>query len=398
MKKLLKYNNRKGVFSHIQLAILALVAIIIFSLFLYKAYVNISEKMGVQSCKNSIAAHSLVATGSFSEIFTDIKCPTREITIKNPNKAYEIIAEDMHRCWYIWDQGEGQYFKGDGNFCHICSVYQFGDKGQEVKGLINYLANNDVKVKYVGEVPGIKYIDYFQGYSSPNADRKVDADIQGLTDIDVIDTSQRYATIFVYASGKDAIDKMLEGGKRATAVTGLALFGTAGTTGALAVGHVGMAAATASMVASAGTVAAGTATGTGLATTTITIFSATGEAVSTVATIATTGGYATTAGGILVPLSSAAGTAAVEAGAAAAGGAVAGGAAAGSAVLGITPVGWVAIGIGVLALTGYGVYTLLDVPDPEWIAYIAFRPYNADELKALNCEQLAVNQMSNVGR
>jgi len=341
MRKSFK-NNRRGIFSQVQLAILALVAIIIFGLFVYKAYTSLSERMSVQSCKDSIAAHSLVAQGSFSEIFTDIKCPTREITIKKLSKTNEIIAEDMHRCWYIWGQGTGQYFKGEGNFCHVCSVYQFGDKRQQITGLYNYLATNDVQVKYVGETPGIKYIDYFQGYSTPNADRKVDQDIGVPVELDTIDTSERYATIFVYASGKDAIDKMLEG-ERANTGVGLALFGIVGS--GASHGAAGLAAA------------ASTAATTTEVTTTL----ATAEFILEYTTVTTT---AATTG----------------------------------TLLSITPLGWTLIGVGVLVLTGAGVYMLLDTPDPEWVAYIAFRPYNADELKALNCDQMVVNQMSNVGR
>jgi hypothetical protein len=359
MSEIMKYSikkkiYRKGFLSHVQFAILAMVALIIFSLFLYKAYTNISEKMSVQSCQNSIAAHSLVAKGSFSEIFTDIKCPTREITIKKLSKTNEIIAEDMHRCWYIWGRGKGQYFQGDGNYCYICSVYQFGDKGQEVKGLTNYLANNDVKIKYAGEVPGIRYIDYFQGYSTPNADYDIKSTIQVPVEIDVINTSERYATIFVYASGKDAIDKMLEGGKRTTAVTGMALFGTVG--GAGAIGAAGLAAK---------------------ATTTAYFWTFTTAYGTYAAPLSVTAVEAATAigAGTSITTVTTAGT-----------------------VLGLTPVGWAIAGVAVVGVAGYGIYLLLDNPDPKWASYVAFRPYNADELKALSCDQVVVNQMSNVGR
>jgi len=326
----------------IQLAIVATAAILILIVFLYKAYSNISEKMAVQDCKNSITAHSMIAQGSFSEIFTDIKCPTREITIKKLDKTNEIIAEDMHRCWYIWGQGKGQYFEGEGNFCHICGIYEFSEKGKEVDGFMTYLANNDVKVKYAGENRGVKYIDYFQGYSTPNADRKVDESFQDISYLDTLNTSSTYATIFVYASGKDAIDKILESGGRTTAVTGLAMFGLAGKVGSSAAGKIGLAA-----------IKAGTRK-----TVTWTVTNVVRSTVS---------------------------TAVVDAGITS------------GAVLGVTPFGWAVIGTGVVVITGAGIYMLLDTPDPEWVSYIAFRPYNADELRALGCEQMVVNQMSNVG-
>ena len=340
LKKNNKNINRKGFASTLQIALLSIAVILVLGLFLYNAYTSLKDKMAIQSCKDSISAHSLVAKGSGSNIFTDIKCPTNEITIKDLKKTNEIIAEDMHRCWYIWNEGNGQYFKGDGTFCQICSIYQFGDKKQEVHGLIEYLINNNVEVKYAGEVPGVKYVDYFQGYSTPNANKKVSTIPQDISYLDTLNTSQKYATIFVFASGKDAIAKMLENGKRTTAITGLALFGVAG--GAGSIGAAGLA-------------AAGSTAGGELAI------------VSTIATeFGTISIYGTTA-------------------------------ATTGTFLAVTPIGWVIVGAGIVALVGHGIYTLIDVPNPEWVSYIAFRPYNADELNSLGCEKLDVNQMSNAG-
>ncbi|MGV8172503.1 MAG: hypothetical protein ACP5OA_07475, partial [Candidatus Woesearchaeota archaeon] len=175
---------------------------------------------------------------------------------------------------------------------------------------------------------------------------------------DTIDTSERYATIFVYASGKDAIDKMLEGGKRTAGITGLAMFGILGGTGS----------ATAAAAASAATTTAYVMTWTTVDG--IPMLWPISAAYATAQ-----GGVGATVGTMTIAATTTTGT-----------------------VLSITPVGWVVIGTIAVAATGYGIYMLLDTPDPEWVAYIAFRPYNADELKALNCDQMVVNQMSNVGR
>jgi hypothetical protein len=210
----LKKNN-KGIANDVQVGILAIVALLIFSFFLYHEYTVLKDKMALQSCKNSIEAHSFVASASSSEIFTDIKCPTSEITIRNLKQAKPTIAEDMHRCWYIWGEGKGQYFEGDGVFCHICSIYQFGDKGKTVDGFMQYLATQNIQVKYPGDTQGLSYQDYFQGYSTAHSAQWMkENNPQGLAEADVLNTSQKYATIFMYVSGKTSIDKMLEGGGR----------------------------------------------------------------------------------------------------------------------------------------------------------------------------------------
>jgi hypothetical protein len=227
--------HRKGFIDNTTLAILAVATIIVFSVFVYKAYINFRDKMTIQSCKNSVEAHTVIATRTAREMFTDIKCPTKDIIIKDNRKAKDIIAEDMHRCWYIWGQGTGQYFQGSGTFCQVCGIYQFGDKEQQVNGFMNYLGTQPIKVKYAGDIQGTTYADYFAGVSTPKSAQMVKMNVATLSDVDYINTSQRYATIFVYASGKKFIQQAMEGGGRSTLGT-VGMFGLLGGTAAVGVG------------------------------------------------------------------------------------------------------------------------------------------------------------------
>jgi hypothetical protein len=210
-------HNKKGMFSDIQMAILAVAAIIILVIFANKVYVGMKEKLMTSSCKDSIEAHRILASTTDGEFFSDIKCPTKEIRIKSLKTAKETIAEDMHRCWYIWNKGDGRYFEGEGTFCHICSVYRFQEPERKVEGMAKYLATASIKVKYPGDRPGISYMDYFQGFETPNSAKLVSqSSYNNIESSDYLNTSQRYATIFVYASGKTAITTMLEGGGKST--------------------------------------------------------------------------------------------------------------------------------------------------------------------------------------
>ena len=51
---------RKGQITDMQIAIIAIVAAVILTIFLHSVYVSWTEKLNVQSCKNSIEAHSLI--------------------------------------------------------------------------------------------------------------------------------------------------------------------------------------------------------------------------------------------------------------------------------------------------------------------------------------------------
>jgi hypothetical protein len=233
---MLKRFRRKGFSSSILFAILAIAAGIVMSIFLYGAYITLRDRMAVQSCRDSITAHSFISSTSVQQIFTDIKCPTREITIKNIKDTNPTIAEDMHRCWYEWGQGNGEYFQGDGVFCHICSIYAFSDKGQKVDGFIRYLQDTPIKVKYAGDIPGTTYSAYLKAVKRQNPDIQISQGVVGTSTVDSFDTSQMYATIFVYASGKDKIQTTMENGVRAGIFTGGIATGMAG--GALTVGTV----------------------------------------------------------------------------------------------------------------------------------------------------------------
>jgi len=278
-----------------QMAVLALVAILILAVILVNAYTGLKNRMLTQSCKDSIEAHRIVAGATGRDIFTDIKCPTNEITIKSLKGANKLIAEDMHRCWYIWGKGKGEYFEDEGTFCHICSIYQFADKGKEVDGLFRYLARTPIQVKYPGDSAGITYADYLSGTQTPMAKEKIDMNIQEVTKVDKLDTSQKYATIFIYTSEKSFMQDLMEGGGRST-VGASGFFGVVGGVGA--------------------------------------------------------------------------------------------------ALLIGTPVGWVAGGT-VAILGAAGVIEAFNVEDAETIQFIAFRPYNSDELNSLGCQYVEVGQRSN---
>ena len=222
----IKRNNQGQIEKNFLLVILGVIIIIVVLYLLGNYYFKIKDKIEVQDCKDSIAAHSLLASESKREIFTDIKCPTRYITIKpqDIDKTKEIIAEDMHRCWYEWNQGKGQYFEGDGVFCHVCAVYDFSNKDQKIDGFMKYLYSTPIKVTWPGDKAGITYEDYFEGYSTAKASTNTALNVESkkipdLQQYDELNTSKKYASIIVYASGK-GIEKFLEGYKTSLATGG----------------------------------------------------------------------------------------------------------------------------------------------------------------------------------
>lgn len=251
--------NKKGIEAlSIGLAIIGVVVLLVVVYVLGKYYLSVKEKMEIQNCKNSIAAHSMIVSGSRYDIFPDIKCPTRYITVKTSDhtKAKEQIADDMYRCWYEWNEGKGPYFSEEGYFCHICSVYTFKPSGAKINGFIKYLSTEPIPLKYKGSnLNWITYMDYFQGYETPNARKMIDnpPDYVPLSyKDDVIDTTNKYATVFIHVSGKDELQEFMEGKRMGASIAGTAAIalGTmaVGLKASLAVGAVVSALATGTAV------------------------------------------------------------------------------------------------------------------------------------------------------
>ncbi|MGV8150600.1 MAG: hypothetical protein ACP5NV_02625 [Candidatus Woesearchaeota archaeon] len=230
--------KRKGITSEYLIStILGVIILVLLIIVIDKFYNNYKEKAEIQDCRTSIGAHSALAKSSYSEVFTDIKCQTRNLKIdaKKHNDAKRAIAEDMRRCWYEWQNGNAQLFEGEGIFCHVCSVYDFKQKNQKIEGFQQFLLEEKIKIRssvYPEDTESIEYMKYFTEYkTSKTEDIEEYPNKTAFKETMIIDTSKKYATIFVYASGKEDMQKFLEGGYRQTALIG---GGTAVGLGALA--------------------------------------------------------------------------------------------------------------------------------------------------------------------
>lgn len=209
--------------NEVMISILAIVIILFIAFLIWRFFDNAKEKLEIQDCRNSIGAHALLAKVSQREIFTDIKCQTRELNIdaKNHENAKRVMAEDMRRCWYEWQKGNAQLFEGEGIFCHVCGVYSFKQKDQKIERFATFLLTENIKIRsvYPEDTQKMTYMQYFQGFTTEQIDEIEKFPKNGtFADSAIIDTSKKYATIFVYASGKDEIEEYLEGGGRSTAL------------------------------------------------------------------------------------------------------------------------------------------------------------------------------------
>ncbi len=250
--------NTRGEFQVMYVVIIAIVGLLLLSIIIGSVYQKTRTKLEIQNCKNSISVHNSVNLATQGDFISTIKCPTRDITVstKNQEKAREVIAEDMHRCWYEWNKGEGKYFSGEGVFCHICSVYTFSDS-EPIYGLATYLSTTKIPTTFIGDDPRLSYTDYLATFRTPQSEDAFSHIPQNtrasLSAVDVIDTSKQYSTVIIYSTDKTTYRKLFEDGGD---------FSSVGTTSVQGVGVVStgtgvFALATGSSAALAGTAVLG---------------------------------------------------------------------------------------------------------------------------------------------
>lgn len=205
-------NKKAIIMGKVVTAIILIVALVVFIVYLAKiglSAVSIAENT---ECKASIVAHTAMLKITDENIAPDIYCPTQyyKIPTKDQEEIKEYIAESMKTCWGMWGRGELQLFKGDGYFCHMCSVMEFKHKDIQVTGLNDYLISTPIS-KGGGNLGGITYADYLTGHSTNRASPEFIEQVKKNTAIDTIDTSKDYATMFIFAKGEDSMQKFFEG-------------------------------------------------------------------------------------------------------------------------------------------------------------------------------------------
>lgn len=239
--------KKKSQVMDLGLAILGAIIILVIIYLLYTFFMDVRDLTSIQTCRNSVQAQNLLIRTTKFDVFTDIKCPTRQIKLDASDgaKVKDTIAEDMHRCWYEWGGRENlTLFKGDGIFCHVCAIYSFKQPNAQVQGFSTYLASQNIPPRFPGDDPRLSYVDYFNGYAMPTSQALLDklpsTMPQYLNPNDYLNTSNKYATMFVYVSSKNSLQKFFEG-KGASFVTAGGLTFLAGSaavaTGTIATGY-----------------------------------------------------------------------------------------------------------------------------------------------------------------
>ncbi len=208
--------------------VLLIVIVIIMVLFMKSIGTTTDILAEKNKCKQSVYAAGIhIKDISFTE---EINCPTKYTTIadKEPKKINKKLADSMINCWDNFGQGKLQLFNKENVFCSVCEIIDFKEKDQKIYGLTEYLFKTDIPST------NKKYADFLMGHATQESKKYVEdpniyEKLKNQFETSYIDTSNKYAVVFVYAFGKSAIDNLKDamGGRTKSSL----IFGSAAAVG-----------------------------------------------------------------------------------------------------------------------------------------------------------------------
>ncbi len=191
------------------LVISAVMLLLVYLLSVFKGASDAAESSAdLAACKGSVLRNAQLRVGGL-EFPTDIRCPARNVLVqgKDEEKAKDAIAKEMYYCWDQYGEGKLNLFKDEAIFCAVCSFIKI-DTDSSVTGLPYYLMNRQLPDK-----SGRLYYDYLSGFQTDKAQSVLG---DALKDPQILTASTEgklekgdYAVVFVYAKGKDQLEKVL---------------------------------------------------------------------------------------------------------------------------------------------------------------------------------------------
>lgn len=216
--------TKKGISTEmvIFLVIMLITLIVFFALFAnWRSATDYAAKK--EQCKKSFLMHTITnAIGTP----TDVDCPTNYFTLSyNPDtdSGRGMIKRDIANLWLdscdVFDYGKHELSTAQNTYCAVYAVVDFKNKGKTVPGMYDYLLNMNVPGT------GQKYVNKCAAYETDSD--KIAAEFERLKKInpiaDTIDTSKKYAVIFVYSKKNNFVANLknyLGGGWKAAGIGG----------------------------------------------------------------------------------------------------------------------------------------------------------------------------------
>ena len=205
--------NRRAIvmtWQRIGFLIIALAVLFLVINLLSDYFIAMDEKARVQTCRNSVIAHSAMKM-KYADFSRAIRCPAENITAKgDEEEIMRELAERMASCWDMYGQGRLNLFDEpliERNYCGLCYHVTFD---REIKIDADRFFDFLGKRKYSREET---YLQHLVPYSSNFIFEKEFIDLPDNMQ-PVIDTGEDYGIFFVYK--KESNNLLIRAGQAAT--------------------------------------------------------------------------------------------------------------------------------------------------------------------------------------
>ncbi len=163
------------------------IVIVIFSLLVILGFIfilNPSDVSAEELCHNSVilrGSSGVIRQGVDLDCRREYICITKDGSceglskpdvkkVKNVNEVYEILADEMASCWWMFGEGRVDYIGKEAiksNYCSLCDEIYFDGSLKELEGVVDGNISKDGLYDYLSNVkaPGkeITYSEYIFG-------------------------------------------------------------------------------------------------------------------------------------------------------------------------------------------------------------------------------------------
>ncbi|MEM4336440.1 MAG: hypothetical protein QXG86_00350 [Candidatus Woesearchaeota archaeon] len=181
--------------------LIVIVAAIFYLTFISKVKEANEREIHKRQCKNSVLLYSLTTIKGYELRPYTIECPLLELTLtgnpeipKQAEKMKKEIAITMAEAWDVFGRGNIDLFQESGTYCAVYALIDFKEKNKEIKDFNRYLLENNVPFE------NVDYVTYFTN--------GIAKQISGEVGEGVIDTSKKYAVVFIYQKKLSTIDEV----------------------------------------------------------------------------------------------------------------------------------------------------------------------------------------------
>lgn len=157
----------------------------------------IQDSASNESCRNSVILSANIKSVVSGQKTVNLNCPTQQIEIVSTDlsKVKRQLADELYQCYWKFGEGKVDPFSewGDDtkNVCAVCSVILFSDSVQNKVGTVNGFSKYLVETT-IPQSTQTYYERMNSGISLTEQDKRAIISVE-----DTIDTSRKYATVFV---------------------------------------------------------------------------------------------------------------------------------------------------------------------------------------------------------